>query len=265
MRDSLMKLSAPIWKQKTDSSKISYSELFQNKFQAILSSKESKLIPLDSIKGITRVASDDEKLRIYTWNVPLSSGLNKYFGLIQMIRDSLMVIRLESTGDDGTNFLKSKIQATDWYGAIYYKLIQIQVGNNTSYTLLGWDGYTNISNRKIIDILNIDANGKIEFGMPVFKTANGLQSRIVFEFAENASMLLRYDYQAILIEKRKKVKREFAWLIIMDRLIPMDPSMKGFYKYYVPAGDTYDGYIFRNGYWSLVEDVDVRNKMPETK
>jgi hypothetical protein len=31
-------------------------------------------------------------------------------------------------------------------------------------------------------------------------------------------------------------------------------------KYYVPSGDTYDGYIFRNGYWILVEEIEVANK-----
>ena len=46
----------------------------------------------------------------------------------------------------------------------------------------------------------------------------------------------------------------------MDRLVPMDPSMEGFRKYYVPAGDIYDGFVFRNGYWVLVEDVDVANR-----
>jgi hypothetical protein len=46
----------------------------------------------------------------------------------------------------------------------------------------------------------------------------------------------------------------------MDRLVPMDPSLKNMRKYYVPSGDTYDGYIFRNGYWILVEEIEVANK-----
>jgi hypothetical protein len=40
----------------------------------------------------------------------------------------------------------------------------------------------------------------------------------------------------------------------------MDLSMKGIQKYYVASGEIYDGYIFRNGYWVLVEDIDVSNK-----
>jgi len=47
----------------------------------------------------------------------------------------------------------------------------------------------------------------------------------------------------------------------MDRLVPMDPSLSGIQKYYVASGDTYDGYIFRDGFWILVEDVDVANRI----
>ena len=81
------------------------------------------------------------------------------------------------------------------------------------------------------------------------------------EYAEKSSMVLRYDYQSVLVKKRKKVKKEGTWLIVFDRLIPMDPTLKGIRKYYVPAGDTYDGFIFRNGFWVLAEDIDVVNKV----
>jgi len=73
-------------------------------------------------------------------------------------------------------------------------------------------------------------------------------------------MLMRYDYQSIMVQKRKRLVKENAWLIVVDRLIPMDPSMKGMRNYYVPAGDTYDGFLFKNGYWVLVEDIEVANK-----
>ena len=152
-----------------------------------------------------------------------------------------------------------------WYGAIYYKLIEVEIYGQKAYTLLGWDGFTANSNRKFIDIINFEKNGNATFGLPVFKTEKGIRNRLIFEYAEKANMLLRYDYQAIMIEKRKKLKKVNAWLIVMDRMIPMDPSMAGFRKYYVPAGDAYDGYIFRDGYWTLVENIEVANKLKTTK
>jgi len=148
---------------------------------------------------------------------------------------------------------------------LYYKLIEIKTDDQSVYTLLGWDGFTKEANRKIIEVLSVGSNLQVSFGKPVFKTENGIRPRIVFEYAENANMLLRYDYQAIRVQKRKKIKKENTWLIVLDRLVPMDPSMKGIRKYYVPAGDTYDGFIFRSNYWVQAEDIDVVNREASQK
>jgi hypothetical protein len=260
VQDSLSKLSSLIWKQKTDSARTLANKIFFKKFHSVLESGSSANIPLDSIKGITRVASEDGKFRIFTWNIPLAAGTNKYFGFIQRMNDSNVVIPLQSAENDPVGFETKQLSPQMWYGAIYYKLIQVEISGQIVYTLLGWDGYTSNSNRKLIDIVSIDKAGNIIFGMPVFKTDQGIKTRVVKEYAEKANMLLRYDYQAINVKKRNKLKKEEAWLIVMDRLVPMDPSLKGMSKFYVSSGDTYDGYIFRNGYWVLVEDIEVANR-----
>jgi len=260
IQDSLSKLSSIIWKQKTDSGRFKANSAFFSKFQSVLESAPSADIMLDSINGITHVASDDGKFCLFTWNVPVSDGTNKYFGFIQLKLDSSVVIPLQSTVNDVADFDTKQLTLQLWYGAIYYKLIEVETGGQKAYTLLGWDGYTSNSNRKFIDIICIDKNGNFVFGMPVFKTEKGIKTRVVFEYAEKSNMLLRYDYQAIMVEKGKKVKKDNNWLIIMDRMVPMDPSMEGFRKYYVPSGDAYDGFIFRNGFWTLVENIEVANK-----
>ncbi len=259
LRDSLSRFSSVIWKQKSDSSRLAASEVFFVKFREVLDRPGSGLIPFDSVSGITRAASEDSKFRIFTWNVPLDDGTNRYFGFIQVINDSSIVMPLRSSGKDQPDLAGRQFTILNWYGAIYYRVIQQQVNGRPTYTLLGWDGYTSISNRKLIDIISFDSNGNLLFGLPVFKTAEGIRPRVVFEYAEKAGLLLRYDYQSIRVEKRKKIRKEATWLIVMDRLIPADPSLKGIFKYYVPAGDVYDGFVFRNGYWVLVEDVEVAN------
>ena len=265
IQDSLSKLSSIIWKQKTDSSRLQANYIFIEKFRSVLESASYADIAFDSINGITRIASADGKFRVFTWNVPISDGTNKYFGFIQITGDSPALIPLQSTGIEPSGFDSEQFTSSMWYGAIYYKLIEVEIGGQKAYTLLGWDGYTANSNRKFIDIVTYDKKGTITFGLPVFKTEKGIKTRVVLEYAEKANMLLRYDYQAILVEKRKKIKKENTWLIVMDRMVPMDPSMEGFRKYYVPTGDTYDGYIFRDGYWTLVENIEVANKSNSTK
>jgi len=265
IQDTLSKLSSKIWKQKTDSDRLLANTIFLKKFQSVLETMSPVEIALDSINGITRVASDDGKIRLFTWNVPLNDGTNKYFGFIQVKLDSSFIVPLQSIATDPFDFDKKQLASLLWYGAIYYKLIEVELNGQKIYTLLGWDGYTSNSNRKFIDIVYLDENRNIVFGMPVFKTDKGIKTRVILEYAEKANLLLRYDYQAISVEKKKKIKKENNWIIVMDRMVPMDPSMEGYRKYYVPAGDTYDGYIFRNGYWTLVENIDVANKLSLTK
>lgn len=259
VQDSLGKLSSCIWKQKTDEDRIAAGNTFFIEFRTALENDKSALMPFDSLPGITRTVSQDGFVRIFTWNVPVSDGTQKYWGLIQLLIDSSLIVPLTFDNGGESAITTGKYTPLHWYGALYYKIIDVEIENTKVYTLLGWDGFTSEANRKFIDILTINDSGNVTFGMPVFKTDQGIKSRIVFEFADKANMLLRYDYQAINIQKRKKIKKENAWMIVMDRLVPMDTSLKNMRKYYVPSGDTYDGYIFRNGYWTLVEEVEVAN------
>jgi hypothetical protein len=259
VQDSLGKLSSRIWKQKTDDDRIAAGIAFFIEFRMALENDKSALMPFDSLPGITRAVSQDGFVRIFTWNVPVSDGTQKYWGLIQLLNDSSIIVPLTLDNGGESAITTAKYTPLHWYGALYYKIIDVEIENKKVYTLLGWDGFTSEANRKFIDILTINDSGNVTFGMPVFKTDQGIKSRIVFEYADKANMLLRYDYQAINIQKRKKIKKENAWMIVMDRLVPMDPSLKNMRKYYVPSGDTYDGYIFRNGFWILVEEIEVGN------
>lgn len=257
IQDSLSKLSAQIWLQKSDSNKLKSNAAFFSAFQSVLKSTSANEYPLDSIQGITRVSSADSKIRLFTWNVPLQNGTNKYFGFLQINQDSTMLFPLVSNDKSIKNLETSQLSVQMWYGAIYYKIIDVKVGEQTAYTLLGWDGYTQKSNRKMIDILTMDKSRNIAFGMPVFKTENGIKYRIIKEYAEKSNMLLRYDYQSIITKKKNRLSKERAWIIVMDRLVPMDPALKGMPEFNVVSGDSYDGYVFKNGYWVLVEDVEV--------
>ena len=135
------------------------------------------------------------------------------------------------------------------------------------YTLLAWDGYSARSSRKIIDVLTFDPVGIPQFGLPIFKTADGLKTRVIFEFSSNAVMLLRYDNQFLVTRQRSdgQPKTKKTGMIVADRLVPIDARLQGKFEYYVPSGDTYDAFIFGQGYWRFAEDVMVRNPQLKTK
>jgi len=61
-------------------------------------------------------------------------------------------------------------------------------------------------------------------------------------------------------------------MIIFDRLSPIDPrtskysaNLEGQFQFYVPESNIYDAFIFENGRWNFVKDVDARNPKPEKK
>lgn len=262
-KDSLsLKLSLEsqkIWQQKTDTARIKASQEFSEIFyQYLLNDRKCEHL-FDSIVGITETHTENNTFQIFTWNIPLGNGLFLYKGFVRILNKDYYVITLNSTNSELLPNVNSLIKREDWYGALYYKVIENKIGNTNKYTVLGWDGCNNILNRKIIDVFNFENDSTFQFGESIFKTPSGIQARVVLEYAEKANCTLRYDFQSINVQKGNRIKSEKYWMIIMDRLIPMDPSLKGISKYYVPSGDTYDGYLFKDGYWCMVEEVDVRN------
>lgn len=112
---------------------------------------------------------------------------------------------------------------------------------------MGWDGEDAKVNRKIIEILWFDDNGNPQFGQPVFDNGGNIQSRMVFTFAEEATMLLRY-------EKDKNV-------IVLANTVPPNPYLKGKFQYYLPDG-SYDFFKFEKGFWVRYMDFYKNSKNP---
>jgi hypothetical protein len=260
LRDSLSRMSSRIWNQRSDTASLRANNEFLEVFGKVLQEGINAVAAPDSVFGITCAHSPDGKLTLYTWNIPLHDGTNTYFGFIRSNLGKPELIPLKSTDAEPANLDFEQLTPDKWYGAVYYRIVDTEIGGKKVYTLLGWDGYTAYSNRKFIDIYSLDPTGNPVFGLPVFKTAQGQKNRVILEYAEKANLAMRYDYQTLRIQNGKKIRKTDAWLIVMDHLIPMDPSFAGMPKYYVPSGDSYDGYLLKDGYWCLVEDVEVKSR-----
>ncbi len=227
--------------------------------------------PFSLLSNLSKLTSSDEKLRIFTWNLPLHSGMNRFYGLIQINStetDPLIVVDLMDQGDKIANPEAEILFPEMWYGAIYYKLITLQtVYDQVFYTLLGWRGENMLMTSRLIDILTISSAGEISFGKTVFcDYAESKPTRILFRHSANVTMSLRYEEQSVATNKkwhaRRKefsYKREKAWLIVCDRLVPANPQLEGQYEYYIPAGDVMDGFIFKEGCWNFIKQIDARN------
>jgi hypothetical protein len=239
-----------LYTETNDQQRIAKSAALQEYFGSLLTKPDYFHYPFDSLKWVGKIISPDKKIRIITWNVPLSDGTHRYFGFIQhAVRKKVRTVNLFTLKDDGRDIKdpESAVYTPDnWPGALYYDILATKRNGQVLYTLLGFDFNDRYSNKKIIDVLVIDKNMHARFGEPVFETQNDkMKNRIIFEFSSQAVMTLRWDPQ--------------LKMIVADHLSPIEPGLEGVYKFYGPD-ESYDGYKFRDGMWKFFPDVEVRNE-----
>ena len=97
--------------------------------------------------------------RIYNWNLPIANGSNLYFCFLQIpeksSKNTFRIIELRDLSDSIPDPEHSAlIRPSNWYGALYYKIIPERSGTGMIYTLLGWEGTSLSEMQKIIEILS---------------------------------------------------------------------------------------------------------------
>lgn len=189
----------------------------------------------NTIQTVSAIRSEDEKFRIFTWNLLLDSGKYMYFGAIQMNNsDSLELYGLYDSSEYNRDIIYGQFDNRHWMGALIYQMHHYTHKRKDYYITFGWDGQDAKTTRKIIDVLWFDEEGKPNFGEEIFDFDGDLQSRIIFDFNDRAAMTMRYD------------KNEQA--ILFANLVPINPMMVGIYENYVPDG-TYDFLKLEKGIW----------------
>lgn len=201
----------------------------------------------DLLKTVSSITSEDDKFRVFTWNLLLDSGKYMYFGAIQMNNpDSLELYGLYDSSEYNRNVIYGQFDNRHWIGVLIYQIHHYRWKKKDYYITFGWDGQDAKTNRKVIDVLWFDDEGKPNFGEEIFDFDGDLQSRIIFDFNDRAAMLCRYD--------------DHEEAIVFANLVPINPLMKGVYQNYVPDG-TYDYLRFEKGVWRRYKMVfDDRRK-----
>jgi hypothetical protein len=214
-----------------------------------LAQPESFDFAFDSLrKRVGILKSEDNQFRIFTWNIPLNAFEHEYHGIIQVCdhrENSCTVHILRNRINDIVDLLNIQTDKEMWPGALYYDLKRNKNGREVLYTLMGFNFHDRWSDKKIIEILHFDRDMNPQFGKPVFKTPDGIQHRVLFEYSGNVAMNLRYNPD--------------MKMIVYDHLSPIEPELKNHPRFYAPDF-SYDGYKFRKGMWEHQEDLDVRNR-----
>lgn len=244
-RDSLKNLGAKFINDQDDMERKNANYQFIRTLVSALKTPNSFNYPFDSVKAISVINAPDNRFRIFTWHVMNQDGSYRFYGTVQMnTGGALKMFPLEDYSPMLKNPEDSVTDNRKWYGAQYYKIIPVKNGATPHYVLLGWKGNTVVSTKKVIETISFNRNGEPVFGAPVFVAKNKTRKRVVFEYARQASMLLRY----IPDEN----------IIVFDHLAPPDQRSEGKPETFGPDL-SYDAYKLTNGKWTFTENLDMRN------
>jgi len=122
---------------KLDKDRIDANENILRIFRKILVNKNTFDYSFDSLKYVGIFRSIDNKLKIYNWNVPYNDGSNKYFGFIQYYskKNKQYLYELLDNSEEIENPEYSVLSNKNWYGALYYSILENKYRGKTYYTL----------------------------------------------------------------------------------------------------------------------------------
>lgn len=220
------------------------------------------------------LTSPDGTLRLFSWAVVRDDGEFECFGAVQFYNEKEEEYQFQLLHDKSEEIMnreESLLSADQWFGAVYQEIIQTSYNGKTTYTLLGWNGVDNLTERKIIEPV-IMRGGVPQFGAPVFRRERNLR-RIVLEYTDKAMVNLSYEEQFVEEVERERVKQKGSnryrtveksklhkeKMIIFDEVEPQVPGMEGLFQYYVPSGVEL-AYAFVDGKWELRNGAQGRLK-----
>jgi hypothetical protein len=247
--DAMQKWRKETLKEISDAEKNSANDSLRHYVEVFLNEKTSFSNPI-KIDFMGDLPSPDGEIRMLTWNLSLSDGTYSYFCYIQKKPFASGNSNWYELNDQHKSVVRPEfktLKSNQWYGCLYYQIIPVKVNKEIGYTLLGWEGNSPISNKKLIDFVDFNSKGEPVFGKSIFESDNQMKRRVIFEYTKEAYFMLKYDPD-----------EEF---IIFNRLEPLKPELEGIYSYYTPIM-TYDAYTFKKNKWVL--EMDIQPKNPKT-
>lgn len=257
LEDSLKHISQKVFFSKKESNRFEANKQFLALWNVILKDEKSMQYPFDSLKqDVSLILSPDKKFRIITWDMRKEDQTYFYFGFIQVNNTKTIkkgLFKKETTSQYEVFQLLDKSATvktpenyisdpSKWFGMLYVDVIK---SDDDFYTLIAWDGNDKLTQRKFIDILSFKSDGTPVFGKDVFEFPGKFAKRIMFEYASEVSMSLKYN------TARKQ--------LIFSHLAPNTANalLEGQFQYYGPDG-SFDALTMKKGNWIYEPAIDIR-------
>lgn len=245
MEKELNALSLDIVNNESDESKAKANLAFKSLLLNAIEQEGSFEYAFKGIQAIS-ILTANETVKIYNWALPKKDETFEYFAIlhIKTAKDKFKIVEL----NDGSEIVKTPetrtLTSKNWFGALYYHIIYDKKMGKDTYTLLGWDGDYNLTNKKIMEVMTVSSNGSVRFGSPIIKLGRKAQKRVIFTYAETSVMSLKYD------ENNKR--------IVFDYLVPTSSNLTGVFEYYGPSLNRFDAFVMDHGKWIYQADVNVQ-------
>ena len=244
--DSLKSLAENFHMDSLTAGRMRSDSLFVKTLIRTLQIKNSFYYPLDSVFGVSKVYAPDSSFRILSWNLSFDQYYSRQRAAIQFNTPdgSLKMVPLRDVSEFTEIAMDSVRTKNNWIGSVYYRIIKTSHNNKDFYTLIGFDDYSALSNKKWLEVLTFNSKNEPVFGGPFFSFEEDsikkpVQYRYNIEYKKEARAVLEYD--------------EELDLIIIDHLISETGEPENKFTY-IPDGDV-EAVKWKNGKWVHVDKL----------
>jgi len=244
--DSLRSLAADIILDSLTANRMRSDSLFTRTLVRALQTKNSFYYPFDSVQGISKLYAPDSAFRLFTWNINYDEYYSRQRGAIQMRTSdgSLKLFPLRDFSEFTDNAMDSVRTRSNWIGAVYYDIAETNYNDKNYYTLIGFDNFSAMSNKKWLEVMTFDERNEPVFGGKYFRfdkdsVKRAPQYRFNLEYKKEARAILKYD--------------DDSKMIIVDHLISETDEPDNKWTY-VPDGD-YEAFKWQNGKWLHIDKL----------
>lgn len=212
-------------------------------FKNVMKDRSSFAYPFTKLKDkITILDAPDKSFRIYNWEVLRNNVERRYYGVIQL-QDNSYIPLVDVSDNIIRGAEDSTFMGTRWFGCMYYNILERDISGEKIYFLLGWNGNSMNSEKKVVEAFGFNAKNQSVFGANVFNILDRGQrkktNRFILEYQKGSKLTMNYD------EETKQ--------IIFDHCESQigDPAKK---YTYIPDG-TYDGLKWDGTQWIMYENI----------
>jgi len=209
-----------------------------------LNSENSFFDPLANVEQISKLYAADSSFRVITYQVKINDNTFESHGYIQTKNGSLITLKNKSDEMEDIEYLS--LDQDNWFGALYYEMMEVQINGKINYLLFGYDGYSKYDHRKVLEVITDVTDDSVVFGNEIFIIEKegerpDRKQRLLIKYSGASNVTLNYD--------------EALDMIVHPHLISRMGTIPGQGVTNVSDGSLVGYKLEEDGLWHFVEKI----------